>query len=148
MSFLPLDSETSVKPEDSLCPMIISSLPDTLLMNELFPAPVIPITAITISEEFELILADYPLGEMTTLGLVATPNDDLASSPRNFAIEVYSSSRREFQRLRLAFTRPLVRKAPMGIVGCKLGRNNELLRLFQGSSIISQPCKAFVSVLS
>lgn len=44
------------KPEDCPCPTTTSCLPDTFLMNELFPAPVIPITAITTSNEFEFMV--------------------------------------------------------------------------------------------
>jgi hypothetical protein len=61
-------------------------------MNELFPAPVIPITAITISGEFELMLADYALAETMDLGLTPTPNNYLAPSPGNFAIGVWGFS--------------------------------------------------------
>lgn len=84
---LHLHYQMSVKPEDSLCPMTMSSLPDTLLMNELFPAPVIPISAITISDECELILADYPLARTMNLGLLATSNDSLALSLRDLPLK-------------------------------------------------------------
>ena len=62
------------KPEDNLCPTTMSFLPETALMNELFPAPVIPINAMTTSDEVEPIFAGYALattrrsGRLTTFG--------------------------------------------------------------------------------
>jgi hypothetical protein len=65
----------SAKPEDILCPTMMSLLPDTALIYELFPAPVIPITAMTMSDGIELIMADHRLAEMRRAGRLATSND-------------------------------------------------------------------------
>jgi hypothetical protein len=62
------------KPEDKLCPMTMSFLPDTSLINELFPAPVTPITAMTMSDEIALILAD-DLAKTRRFGRLATFNE-------------------------------------------------------------------------
>jgi hypothetical protein len=70
-----LHVETSTKPEDNLCPMMISFFPDTSLINELFPAPVIPMTAITMPDELGLILADHRLAERRDAGRLEKSND-------------------------------------------------------------------------
>lgn len=62
----------SAEPEDNLCPTVMSSLPDTALMNELFPAPVMPITAITTSDEVEPMLAVGALATTRCSGRLTT----------------------------------------------------------------------------
>lgn len=105
---------SAAKPEDSLCPIMMSSLPDTLLMNKLFPAPVIPITAMTMSDGPGVILAVYALAETRRGEQVGWRPPMIvfdSFDSKNSAIKVLQAQR-VFSSLPVKSTRSLVKEAP------------------------------------